>query len=44
MSTSPMCPQCGQPGVKTEKLTGTDAQGQPVLKTVWLCELDHRFS
>ena len=41
MSTAPTCPQCGRPGVRTEQVSSS-GDGAP--KTLWLCELDHKFS
>lgn len=41
MSTSPNCPQCAQPGVRTVQVPGSGDR-QPRL--VWVCENDHRFS
>lgn len=34
-----MCPQCGQPGVRNEKIV--DDGGRERL--LWICELDHKF-
>jgi hypothetical protein len=42
MSTAPTCPQCGRPGVRTEQVRSTSEGESP--KTLWICELDHRFS
>lgn len=39
MSTAPVCPQCGNNGVRTEQIT--DADGQK--RMLWICELDHKF-
>ncbi|WP_460435710.1 hypothetical protein [Angustibacter speluncae] len=41
MSTAPTCPQCGRPGVRTEQLSTSEGGDT---RTVWLCELDHKFT
>ena len=43
MSTAPTCPQCGRPGVRTEQVSSTGS-GDGAPRTLWLCELDHKFS